>query len=83
MITAYVLEAGALGLRTHGAAECVLQRAEGGGGRRAEEGGGRRRAEGAQAEEKHSDGTQWWAHDLDIARQHGQDQRGGVEGEEA
>ena len=45
MITAYVLEAGALGLRTHDAAGCVLQRAEGGGGRRAEEGGGQRRAE--------------------------------------
>ena len=60
--------------RTHGVAECVLQRAERGGGRR---------AEGAQAEEKHSDGTQRRAHDLDIARQHGQGLRGGVEGEEA
>ena len=48
------------------------------------EGEGQRRAEeGAQAEEKHGDGAQRRAHDLDIAGQHGQDLRGGEEGDEA
>ena len=87
--TAFVLEAGALGLGAHrcgcvSVCVCALRALRALRARAVAEGEGQRRAEeGAQAEEKHGDGAQRRAHDLDIAGQHGQDLRGGEEGDEA